>query len=63
VVPKVYAIDQHDPDVERVEGLRQPGGELRSRERDEAAGHAALGYCALGPPAGQRIEHPAILAR
>ena len=47
MVAEVQAVDQHDPDVERVERLREPRGQARLGERHEAARHAALGDRAL----------------
>ena len=62
VIAEVQPVDEDDPDVEPVQGLGEPRGQLRARERDEAAGDATLRDGALADPRGQRVERPAILA-
>ena len=43
-------------------GPREPARQLRARERDEAARHAALGDGPRAPPRGERVERTVILA-
>src|SRR3989454_11040532 len=62
VIAEVQPVDEDDPDVEPVQGLGEPRGQLRARECDEAAGDATLRDSALADPRGQRVERPAVLA-
>src|SRR5205809_2523868 len=53
VVPEVEAVDHDDSDGEVLQRAGEPGGQLRARERDEAARHAALRHGPLSSQGGR----------
>ena len=63
VLADVDAVDQERHEIERVEGRRPPGVELRRGLRDEPAAHGALAGAAPGHRRRQRLETARILAR
>jgi hypothetical protein len=63
MVAEVEPVEDEHTDVEFVQRAGEPGGELRARERDEAARHATLRDGPLASPGGQGVERPAVLPR
>ncbi|HLK09795.1 MAG TPA: hypothetical protein VKW76_00260 [Candidatus Binatia bacterium] len=63
MVAGVEPVDDENADGEIVQRPGEPGGELRGRERDEAARDAALRDNPFASPGGQRVERAAVLAR
>jgi hypothetical protein len=61
VLADVNPVDQQRHEIERVEGRRPPGGELRRGLRDEPTAHGTLARPARGHGRRQRLETASIL--
>jgi hypothetical protein len=63
VVAEVEPVNDEDSNLQVVQGAGERRGELRTRQRDEAARHAALRDRPLAAPVRERVERAAVLAR